>query len=81
MIPAGIEPATFRFVSQHLNHCATAVPQIHYSTNIYCINFNVFNHLCFHWRFTGVQQLPEDDKDRPKNVTVINRTNKYIILT
>ena len=22
----GIEPATFRFVSQHLNHCATAVP-------------------------------------------------------
>ena len=24
---AGIEPATFRFVAQHLNHCATAVPQ------------------------------------------------------
>jgi len=23
---AGIEPATFRFVTQHLNHCATAVP-------------------------------------------------------
>ena len=23
--PAGIEPATFRFVTQHLNHCATAV--------------------------------------------------------
>jgi len=23
--PAGIEPATFRFVAQHLNHCATAV--------------------------------------------------------
>jgi len=22
----GIEPATFRFVAQHLNHCATAVP-------------------------------------------------------
>ena len=22
----GIEPATFRFVEQHLNHCATAVP-------------------------------------------------------
>jgi hypothetical protein len=27
MIPAGIEPATFRFVAQHLNHCATAVPK------------------------------------------------------
>jgi len=25
---AGIEPATFRFVAQHLNHCATAVPHI-----------------------------------------------------
>jgi len=26
MTPAGIEPATFRFVAQHLNHGATAVP-------------------------------------------------------
>jgi len=26
LTPAGIEPATFRFVTQHLNHCATAVP-------------------------------------------------------
>jgi len=26
MTPAGNEPATFRFVAQHLNHCATAVP-------------------------------------------------------
>ena len=25
MTPAGIEPATFRFVAQHLNHCATAL--------------------------------------------------------
>ena len=24
---AGIEPATIRFVAQHLNHCATAVPR------------------------------------------------------
>jgi len=27
MTPAGIETATFWFVVQHLNHCATAVPQ------------------------------------------------------
>jgi len=27
MTPAGIEPATFRFVAQHLNHCATAIPE------------------------------------------------------
>jgi len=26
MTPAGIEPATFRFVAQHFNHRATAVP-------------------------------------------------------
>jgi len=26
MTPAGIEPATFRFVAQHLNHCATMAP-------------------------------------------------------
>ena len=26
LTPAGMEPATFRFVAQHLNHCATAVP-------------------------------------------------------
>jgi len=33
MTPAGIEPATFRFVAQHLNHRATAVP------NIYSISY------------------------------------------
>jgi len=31
LTPAGIEPATIRFVAQHLNHCATAVP-----TEAYC---------------------------------------------
>ena len=27
MTQAGMEPATFRFVAQHLNHCAAAVPK------------------------------------------------------
>jgi len=26
MTPSRMEPATFQFVAQHLNHCATAVP-------------------------------------------------------
>ena len=26
LAPAGIEPATYRFIAQHLNHCVTAVP-------------------------------------------------------
>ena len=39
MTPAGIEPATFRFVAQHLNHCATAVPYIY--IYIYIIKFIV----------------------------------------
>ena len=26
LTPAGVEPATFQFVAQHINHCATAVP-------------------------------------------------------
>ena len=27
MTPSGIEAATFRFVTQHLNQCDTAVPE------------------------------------------------------
>jgi len=26
MTPSAIKPVTFRFVAQHLNHCATTVP-------------------------------------------------------
>ena len=34
MTPAGMEPTTFRFVAQHLNHCATTVPGIKEYQNI-----------------------------------------------
>jgi len=32
----GIEPPTFQFVAQHLNHCATAVPRWTDSTTLKC---------------------------------------------
>ena len=35
MTPSGIEPATFRFVAQYLNHCANAVPHIMYLIHLY----------------------------------------------
>ena len=36
LTPRGIKQATFRFVAQHLNHCATAVQITPYSyTNIH----------------------------------------------
>ena len=39
MTPAGIESATFGFVAQHLNHCATAVPNIDIDIHIF-VNCN-----------------------------------------
>jgi len=35
MTPSGIEPATFRFVAQHLSHCATVVPGGSSTVHIY----------------------------------------------
>ena len=36
--PSRIEPATFRFVAQHLTHCATAVPVYIYThTHTLCV--------------------------------------------
>ena len=38
MKQSGIEPATFRFVAQHLNHCATAVPLRYKKLDIFSSN-------------------------------------------
>jgi hypothetical protein len=40
--PSGIEPATFRFVAQFLNHCATACP--HYLSDYLKYLSNYINH-------------------------------------
>ena len=64
--PSGIEPATFRFVAQHLNYCATAVPSCvwyllhinHLATRIlrFAVDFwKVFRILWlgYEWRIDG----------------------------
>ena len=38
MTPAGIEPTTFRFVAQHISHCATAIPTV----AVFWFNIRVF---------------------------------------
>ena len=43
MTPTGIEPATFRFVAQHNNHCATAVPIFGIGQIRWNINCHVWN--------------------------------------
>ena len=55
MTPSGIEPATFRFVAQHLNYCATAVPTVfpirtQYSLRIFllrCLRMIPSSTFCF----------------------------------
>ena len=32
LTPAGIEPSSFQFVGQHLNHCVTVVPTFFHGT-------------------------------------------------
>ena len=48
MIPFGIEPATFRFVAQNLNHCANAISTYHIWENeiSYKVNFFYFTTSC-----------------------------------
>jgi hypothetical protein len=52
MTPSRIEPATFLFVTQYLNHCATAVPNRNSTMNISwgkggrCIGLTTLSHSC-----------------------------------
>ena len=51
--PSGIEPATFRFVAQHLNHCAIAVP--HY--RLFTQNKPKHNHVTLGGHLIGIFQF------------------------
>ena len=61
MTPSGSEPATFRFVAQRLNHCATAVPtHIHSAVQIFRTDFNLKledtlgRHLYFFFKISSI---------------------------
>jgi len=54
MATAGIEPATFQFVVQHLNHCATAVPLCTTSTRSF---------LGVKWQGYGIDHQPPSSAD------------------
>jgi hypothetical protein len=56
MAPSGIEPATFRFVAQYLNHCATAVPHIYiYICVCACVCVCIHTHTHTH---TSLMSVP-----------------------
>ena len=52
MTPSGIEPATFRFVTQHLNHCATAVLLLFDCFNLTIVSSTYFEHPILHLQKT-----------------------------
>ena len=68
MTPPGIEPATFRFVVQHLNHCATAVPQP---------VRNTIGIVGRKERFVKVYVLPYGVRRWPSCMELSNRTPQY----
>ena len=47
MTPAGIEPAIFRIVAQHLNHCATAVALCMYVCMYMYVYIYIYIYICF----------------------------------
>ena len=65
MTLAGIKPATFRFVAQHLNHCATAVPNMYLNHALFS-KFSVLyprissKHLSYFDVSIFVMHLPEE---------------------
>ena len=76
MTRAGIEPATFRFVAQHFNHCATAEwNQIHAlipswsCSQAVCMTYTIAV-------FTGEKTPDDGQKNCPKHVEFYSK-NKF----
>ena len=56
---AGIELATFRFVAQHLKHCATAVPYVNIEINISCVVCSTANVSVNAWTTDPIWSVPQ----------------------
>jgi len=75
-----IEPATFRFVAQHLNHCATSVPHIYIYIYIYT---QVFVCVCIYLCMCVCVDCPRVSIIRAPlqpNVTLVNPCTGWICL-
>ena len=57
MTPSGIEPTTFQFVVQHLNHCATAVPDLRLLLKLKCLELYQPQRFLV-WSFNIIMTLP-----------------------
>ena len=65
MTPAGIEPATFRFVAKHFNHCATASPlYVKLVTNVRCMGTQRSQHKLSLYGVPAIFRHLDDKKDR-----------------
>ena len=77
MTPAGIEPATFQFVAQRLNHCATAVhrpPSSNWSNE--CVELHLHRHMSS-WRHNQAQCHSPNPEVRRNNERKILPTSQW----
>ena len=73
MTQAGIEPVTFRFVAQHLNHCATAVP----NQGMYNLKFTV---LIYTNNTSNYQSTNETHTHTQENTTITTHEGSQLLI-
>jgi hypothetical protein len=82
MTPSGIDPATFWFVAQCLNHCATAYPLLHRKFKIHlitCSEGTEWEHMCsYTFALTSVLDGDGWSTPRPDHFIPVVET-RYIL--
>jgi len=79
MTPSGIGPATFRFVAQHLNHCAIAVPSA--ATGMSFISLQTVSHLYTTQQLKPPPTAPHTITAQPTYTRLrkTTKTNEHIV--